>query len=48
MASTTTGWILAAAAPCGSGPARINCGVPIMLRTTDGGREWRTVPRPAS
>jgi photosystem II stability/assembly factor-like uncharacterized protein len=45
MATATTGWILAAAAPCGSGPARINCGVPIMLRTTDAGSEWHVVPR---
>jgi len=29
----------------GAGP---NCGVAIMLRAMDGGREWHTVPRPAS
>lgn len=48
MTTPTIGWIDASAAPCPGGRRVGNCGVPILLRTTDGGRHWQTInaPRP--
>jgi photosystem II stability/assembly factor-like uncharacterized protein len=48
MAKATSGWIDASAAPCTAGPRHANCGVPILLRTTDGGRQWRVITAPAA
>jgi hypothetical protein len=46
MAIPTDGWLLAAAAPCAPGRPSADCGVPLMLRTTDTGRTWRVIHRP--
>jgi photosystem II stability/assembly factor-like uncharacterized protein len=43
MTSATSGWLAAAATPCGEGPSDL-CAVPVLLRTTDQGRNWRMVP----
>jgi hypothetical protein len=43
MTSTTSGWLAAAATPYGKGPQGF-CAVPVLLRTTDQGKDWRTVP----
>ena len=43
MTSTTSGWLAAAATPCGNGPQDI-CAVPVLLRTSDRGKTWRMVP----
>ncbi len=43
MASTTSGWLAAAATPCGKTPQDL-CAVPVLLRTTDQGKNWRMVP----
>ena len=45
MANATSGWILASAAPCPTGRARGNCGVAILLRTSDAGRHWQAIVR---
>lgn len=46
MAIPTDGWLLAVAAPCAPGRPSADCGVPLMLRTTDTGRTWRVIHRP--
>jgi len=43
MASTSSGWLAAAATPCGASPQDL-CAAPVFLRTTDEGRTWRMVP----
>ena len=43
MATTTSGWLAAAATPCGASPRDL-CAVPVLLGTTDQGRTWRVVP----
>lgn len=43
MTSTTSGWLAAAATPCGNGPQDL-CAVPVLLRATDQGKTWRMVP----
>jgi hypothetical protein len=46
MGTPTRGWIDASAARCPGGRRVGNCGVPILLRTTDGGRHWQTINQP--
>jgi photosystem II stability/assembly factor-like uncharacterized protein len=43
MTSIASGWLAAAATPCGNGFQDF-CAVPVLLRTTDQGKTWRMVP----
>jgi photosystem II stability/assembly factor-like uncharacterized protein len=43
VTSTATGWLAAAATPCGNGPKDL-CAVPVLLLTTNHGKTWRVVP----
>lgn len=48
MTTATSGWLLASATPCAHGPAHENCGVPILLKTSDLGRHWQAITEPSS
>jgi photosystem II stability/assembly factor-like uncharacterized protein len=45
MLTTSTGWLDAAATPCGDGG---ECAVPVLLRTTDAGHTWQAIQQPAA
>lgn len=43
MRSATSGWLAAAATPCGKDPRDL-CAAPVLLSTIDQGKTWRMVP----